>query len=64
MRPTPKCVLDRSRPCMACIAPNPQSCPYTYLLADEPDSASAEQDDAPYAGSAGGIHRGAPGHAA
>lgn len=22
MRPTPKCVIDRSRPCNACIAPD------------------------------------------
>lgn len=33
MRPTPKCVVDRSRPCNACIAPDPSSCPYPYLLA-------------------------------
>ena len=35
MRPTPKCVLDRSRPCNACIAPDPSSCPYPYLLAGD-----------------------------
>ncbi|GHB80083.1 hypothetical protein GCM10010306_087760 [Streptomyces umbrinus] len=35
MRPTPKCVLDRSRPCNACIAPGPSSCPYPYLLAGD-----------------------------
>jgi AhpD family alkylhydroperoxidase len=32
MRPAPKCVIDRSRPCGACIAPGPQQCPYAYLL--------------------------------
>lgn len=35
MRPAPKCVLDRSRPCNACIAPDPSSCPYPYLLAGD-----------------------------
>ncbi|MCC9710942.1 hypothetical protein E4N62_40375 [Streptomyces sp. MNU76] len=42
MRPTPKCVLDRARPCNACIAPDPATCPYPYLLAgDDPE----DQDD-------------------
>ena len=35
MKPTPKCILDRSRPCNACIAPDPSSCPYPYLLAGD-----------------------------
>lgn len=36
MRPDARCVIDRSRPCGACIAPNPRECPYAYLLdADE-----------------------------
>ncbi|MCH0560450.1 hypothetical protein [Streptomyces sp. MUM 16J] len=35
MKPTPKCVLDRSRPCNACIAPDSRSCPYPYLLAGD-----------------------------
>ncbi len=30
--PTPKCVLDRGRPCNACVADNPAVCPYPYLL--------------------------------
>lgn len=38
MKPTPKCVLDRSRPCNACIAPDPSSCPYPYLLAGGDDT--------------------------
>jgi hypothetical protein len=43
MRPTPKCVLDRSRPCNACIAPDPSGCPYPYLLAG--DDTAAQDDD-------------------
>ncbi len=36
MRPEPRCVIDRSRPCGGCIAAGPQECPYAYLLdADE-----------------------------
>jgi hypothetical protein len=61
MRPTPKCVLDRSRPCTACIAPNPQSCPYPYLLADEPFPAATEQDRDPHTRSPGGTYRDVPG---
>ncbi|MEU4884881.1 MULTISPECIES: hypothetical protein [Streptomyces] len=34
MRPVPKCVLDRSRPCNSCIAADPRSCPYPYLLGE------------------------------
>ncbi|MBQ0985174.1 hypothetical protein KBZ10_11710 [Streptomyces sp. F63] len=41
MRPVPKCVLDRSRPCNSCVAADPRSCPYPYLLGEsdlgEPD---------------------------
>jgi hypothetical protein len=47
MSPTPKCVLDRSRPCTSCIAPDPQSCPYPYLLADQSAEAQAPQAPAP-----------------
>lgn len=36
--PTPKCVLDRSRPCNSCVADSPAECPYPYLLSG--DSAS------------------------
>lgn len=43
MRPTPRCVLDRSRPCNACIAPDPRHCPYPYLLAGDD---TADPDDA------------------
>jgi hypothetical protein len=32
MRPDPKCVIDRSRPCGSCIAASPRECPYAYLL--------------------------------
>jgi hypothetical protein len=32
MRADPKCVIDRSRVCGACIAPSPRECPYAYLL--------------------------------
>ncbi|MFJ9542494.1 hypothetical protein ACIRPX_35295 [Streptomyces sp. NPDC101225] len=46
MRPTPKCVLDRSRPCNACIAPDPSSCPYPYLLAGD-DAEVLDDDDRP-----------------
>jgi hypothetical protein len=35
MRADPKCVIDRSRACGACIAPSPRECPYAYLL--DPD---------------------------
>lgn len=34
MKPAPKCVIDRSRSCNSCIAPDPRSCPYPYLLAE------------------------------
>ena len=34
--PTPRCVIDRAKPCLGCIAPNPQECPYPYLLAEDP----------------------------
>jgi hypothetical protein len=33
--PTPRCLIDPTRPCGACIAPSPAECPYAYLLADE-----------------------------
>lgn len=39
MRPPPKCIIDRSRPCGACIAPSPQECPYAFLL--EPEELAA-----------------------
>jgi hypothetical protein len=39
MRPAPKCLIDRTRPCGACIAPSPQECPYAYLL--DPDELAA-----------------------
>jgi hypothetical protein len=32
--PTPKCVLDRGRPCHSCVADNPAVCPYPYLLGE------------------------------
>jgi hypothetical protein len=32
--PTPKCVLDRSRPCNSCVADGPADCPYPYLLGE------------------------------
>lgn len=35
MAPTPKCLLDHSRPCGGCVAASPQECPYGYLLADD-----------------------------
>lgn len=44
MRPTPKCVLDRSRPCTACIAPDPRSCPYPYLLAEDSEALDEAAD--------------------
>ena len=46
MKPSPKCVIDRSRSCNACIAPDPRSCPYPYLLAEEnqADTADAETE--------------------
>jgi hypothetical protein len=53
VRPTPKCVLDRSRPCNACIAPDPSSCPYPYLLAGDdimaPDDDIDTDDDSAHA---------------
>ncbi|WP_262063320.1 hypothetical protein [Streptomyces sp. STR69] len=49
MRPAPKCVIDRSRPCNACIAPDPSSCPYPYLLAgddaEDPDDGNSADED-------------------
>ena len=30
--PTPKCIIDRSRPCGGCVADSPAVCPYVYLL--------------------------------
>jgi len=33
--PTPRCLLDRSRPCGGCVAVGPHECPYAYLLGDE-----------------------------
>jgi predicted Fe-S protein YdhL (DUF1289 family) len=35
MAPTPRCVIDRSRPCGGCLASGPDECPYAYLVADE-----------------------------
>ena len=32
--PTPKCVLDRGRPCNSCVADSPATCPYPYLLGE------------------------------
>ena len=32
VRPEPKCVIDRSRACGACVAPGPSQCPYAHLL--------------------------------
>ena len=32
--PTARCVLDRTRPCMSCVADSPAECPYPYLMAD------------------------------
>lgn len=37
MRPDPRCIIDRARPCRGCIASSPIDCPYPYLLA-EPDA--------------------------
>lgn len=39
MRAAAKCIIDRSRPCGACVAPSPQECPYLYLL--DPDELAA-----------------------
>jgi hypothetical protein len=63
MSPTPKCVLDRSRPCTACIAPEPRSCPYPYLLAEQPTAAEPDQSAGPAAAdsSAAAAARGADG---
>jgi len=33
-KPTARCVLDRTRPCMSCVADSPAECPYPYLMAD------------------------------
>lgn len=33
--PTPRCILDRSRPCTSCVADSPAVCPYPYLLGGE-----------------------------
>ncbi|NBM17288.1 hypothetical protein [Streptomyces sp. GC420] len=50
MKPAPKCVIDRSRPCNACIAPDPRSCPYPFLLGgaddvgDGPDAVGGDQE--------------------
>jgi hypothetical protein len=33
--PTPRCLIDPTRPCGGCIAPSPAECKYAYLLADE-----------------------------
>jgi hypothetical protein len=38
--PIPRCILDRERPCMSCVAPSPAECPYPYLLAESEDLAS------------------------
>ncbi len=35
MRPTPRCILDRSRPCNSCVADNPTECPYPFLLSGD-----------------------------
>lgn len=34
MTPTPRCLLDRERPCGGCVASSPADCPYTFLLQD------------------------------
>lgn len=34
---TPRCVLDRSRPCNSCVADSPTECPYPYLMSDTVD---------------------------
>jgi hypothetical protein len=44
VKPSPKCVIDRSRPCNACIAPDPRSCPYPYLLAGEKAAGGADPE--------------------
>ncbi|WP_030548618.1 hypothetical protein [Streptomyces albus] len=49
MRPVPKCVLDRSRPCNSCVAADPRSCPYPYLLGEN-DLGETEEDEAAEAG--------------
>ena len=36
--PTPRCILDRGRPCNSCVADTPAVCPYPYLL-DESQAA-------------------------
>ncbi len=38
VKPEPRCVLDRARPCRGCIATSPVDCPYRYLLDDAPDA--------------------------
>lgn len=39
MAATPKCLIDRARPCGGCVADSPATCPYAYLLADDAVSA-------------------------
>ncbi len=34
--PVPRCILDRERPCMGCVADSPAECPYPYLLTQAP----------------------------
>jgi hypothetical protein len=36
-KPTARCILDRNRPCMSCVAPSPAECPYPFLMADSDD---------------------------
>jgi hypothetical protein len=37
--PIPRCILDRSRPCMSCVADSPAECPYPYLMGESTDAA-------------------------
>jgi hypothetical protein len=37
--PIPRCILDRSRPCMSCVADSPAQCPYPYLMAESEEAA-------------------------
>jgi hypothetical protein len=37
-KPTARCILDRNRPCMSCVAPSPAECPYPFLMAESDDS--------------------------
>jgi len=65
VKPSPKCVIDRSRPCNACIAPDPRSCPYPYLLAGDEETGGAapeHEESIAHATADGGPPPTAPSH--